>query len=66
MSANQKYGSEDRNVVIGTSASRQLPRRQPTNMPSSVPRTNPMTVQSPISTTVQKMLCRMTWPTGVG
>src|SRR5215813_5681630 len=66
MRANQKYGSDDRNVVIGTSASRQFPRRQPTIIPSTVPSTNPMTVQNPISTSVQKMLCRITWITAVG
>ena len=66
MSANQKYGSEERKVVIGMSASRQVPRRQPTIIPSRVPRTNPMIVQSPMSTRVQKMLCLMTWITGVG
>ena len=52
--------------MIGTSASRQLPRRQPTIIPSRVPRTKLMTVHSPISTRVQKMLCRITWITGVG
>ena len=52
--------------MIGMSASRHDPRRQPTIMPSSVPRTKPMTVQNPMSTSVQKMLCRITWPTGVG
>lgn len=64
--ASQKYGTEEKKLVMGMSRSAHPPRRHPARMPATVPRTNPMTVEMPTSVTVHGNDCSMTVETGVG
>jgi hypothetical protein len=66
ISPTQKYGIEDRNEVAGSSASAQVPRRQPATMPSEVPRKNAMMVETPTRNSVHGRYGPITVETGVG
>src|SRR5579875_1709712 len=63
MIANQKYGIDEMKVVMGTSASSQVPRREPASMPRAVPMTKPSTVQTVMRISVHQMLVASTWLT---
>src|SRR5690242_2609989 len=52
-SPSQKYGIAARKVVVGTSPSSQLPRRQPATVPSPTPSANDSSVASPTRASVQ-------------
>src|SRR5436305_10179488 len=66
MSPSQKYGTDDRNVVTGSTPSAHEPRRQPASTPSEVPSRKLATVVTPTRVTVHGRLCPMTVETGVG
>ena len=64
--ASQKYGTDEKNVEIGSSESAQVPRRQPMPVPTSVPSVKLMIVAMPTSPMVHGSACWMTSATGVG
>jgi hypothetical protein len=67
MSPIQKYGTLDRKVLTGTTASvRRDPRRQPTTIPARVPSRKLTTVAVPTSPIVHGRLWASTVPTEVG
>ena len=66
MSASQKYGTDEKNVEIGSSESAHVPRRQPMPVPMSVPSVKLMIVAMPTRPIVQGSACWMTSVTGVG
>src|SRR5215475_8036670 len=66
ISPNQKYGTDDRNVVAGSRWSHQDPRRQPASIPSRVPMTKLRIVVQPTSTSVHGSVDEITEETDAG